>query len=101
MFTQILRHWYMQYLPLIIIPHVIMEKICRYRTAQKQTFEEFFNKITDSGICEYCDSYEECMEIMGADNIDMISGNGCSAFDSSVDKIKKRFLVEQCTKIGT
>lgn len=77
-----------------------MDKIKRYRQIQKQSFDEFFNQVTDSGICMYCDSYQECLEAMGADNIECISGNGCSAFDTSVENIKKAFLLEMCV-IGT
>lgn len=78
-----------------------MDKINRYRETQKQTFDEFFNTVTDLGICQYCDSYQECAEVMGADNIEAISGNGCSAFDTSVDKIKKLYLTKMCLTIGT
>lgn len=78
-----------------------MEKIKQYRTVQKVSFEDFFNIVTDTGICKYCDSFAECMEAMGEDNMEAISGNGCSAFDNSVDNLKKYFLLEQCVKIGT
>jgi hypothetical protein len=78
-----------------------MDKIKRFRNAQTQSFEDFFNLIIDKGVCEYCDSYQECMEIMGQENIEYISGNGCNAFDTSVDRIKKAFLLEKCVPIGT
>ena len=74
-----------------------MDKIQRFRLTQKQTFEDFFNFVTDSGLCKYCDSYEDCCEAMGQENVDSVSGNGCSAFDNSVENIKKFYLVEQCT----
>ena len=73
-----------------------MDKIQRYRTTQTVSFEDFFNEVTDSGICEYCDSFKECIEAMGEDNIKVISGNGCSAFDNSIENIKKFYLVEMC-----
>ena len=78
-----------------------MDKIKRFRNAQTISFEEFFNFVTDRGICEYCDAYEECMEVMGKENIECLSGNGCGAFDTSVEKIKKAFLLEKCVPIGT
>jgi hypothetical protein len=78
-----------------------MDKIKRFRNAQTISFEEFFNYVTDKGICEYCDDYEECLEAMGEENIQYMSGNGCGAFDSSVDNIKKHFLLEKCIQIGT
>ena len=78
-----------------------MEKIKRYRNAQKQSFDEFFNFVTDSGICQYCDNYQECVEAMGIDNIECISGNGCSAFDTSVDNIKNIYLLEKCVPINS
>lgn len=71
-----------------------MDKINRYRYVQKQSFDEFFNFITDSGICKYCDNYNDCLEAMGTDNLEYMSGNGCSAFDTSIDNIKKAFLIE-------
>lgn len=71
-------------------------KLKRFRETQTISFEEFFNNVTDNGICEYCDSYEECAEAMGIENINSISGNGCSAFDSSVENIKKGFLLDKC-----
>lgn len=73
-------------------------KIKRFREVQTTSFEDFFNKITDTGVCEYCDSYDECLEYMGKENIDCISGNGCSSFDTSVDKLKKHFLLEKCIR---
>ncbi len=78
-----------------------MDKIRRYRTAQSITFEDFFNLVTDTGRCEYCDSYEECKEAMGEDNIEAISGNGCSAFDNSIENIKRFYLLDKCVPIGT
>lgn len=74
-----------------------MEKINRYKPTQNHSFEEFFNLVTDIGICECCQSYEECKELMGEDNIKSISGNGCSAFDNSIDNIKKIYLLKECT----
>lgn len=76
-------------------------KINRYREVQSISFEEFFNTVTDTAVCEYCDSYEECKDYMGEDNMEVISGYGCSAFDSSVEKIKNHFLLEKCIPIGT
>ena len=78
-----------------------MDKIKRYRTAQSITFEDFFNLVTDTGRCEYCDSYEECKEAMGEDNIEAISGNVCSAFDNSIENIKRFYLLDKCVPIGT
>ena len=75
-----------------------MDKIKRFRDIQTITFDDFFNIVTDTGICKYCDSYEECLEAMGEDNINAISGNGCSAFDNSVDNIKKFYLIDKCIK---
>lgn len=76
-------------------------KIKRFRETQETTFEDFFNKVTDEGICRYCESYQDCMEAMGADNIEAISGNGCGGFDASVDDLKKAFLLEKCVLVGT
>lgn len=78
-----------------------MDKIKRFRAAQTVSFEEFFNIATDTGICKYCDSYDECCEAMGLDNIEAISGNGCSAFDTSVENLKKFYLLEKCVPVGT
>ena len=77
-----------------------MDKIKRYRNKQEQSFEDFFNIVTDTGICEFCDSYNECLEYIGLDNLSCISGNGCSAFDTSVEKLKKQYLLKYC-KVGT
>ena len=73
-------------------------KIKRYREVQLVSFEEFFDKATDSGICQYCDSYNECIDYMGYENVESISGNGCSAFDCSVEALKKHFLLEKCVR---
>ena len=73
-------------------------KIKRFREVQSTSFEDFFNKVTDSGLCEYCDSYTECVEYMGAENVESMSGNGCSAFDASVDSLKKHFLLDKCIR---
>ena len=73
-----------------------MDKIIRYRTAQTVSFEDFFNIVTDTGKCEYCNSYNDCLEVMGLDNLQAISGNGCSAFDNSIENIKKFYLLEMC-----
>ena len=78
-----------------------MDKIKRFRNTQTQTFDEFFNQITDTGVCEYCDSYDECLEAMGHESIECISGNGCHAFDTSLERIKKAFLLEKCAVKGT
>ena len=78
-----------------------MDKIKRYRPTQIQSFEDFFNIVTDLGLCQYCDSYDECMEVMGKDNIETISGQGCGAFDASVDSLKKYFLLDKCATVGT
>jgi hypothetical protein len=78
-----------------------MEKIKRYRAVQTVSFEDFFNMVTDKGICEFCDSYNDCVEAMGTENIEAISGNGCSAFDTSVENIKKAYLLQKCATIGT
>ena len=78
-----------------------MEKIKQYRAVQTVSFEDFFNIVTDTGICKYCNSFNECCEAMGENNIEAISGNGCSAFDNSVDNLKKYFLLEQCVNKGT
>lgn len=78
-----------------------MDKIQRYRAVQTVSFEDFFNIVTDTGVCKYCDSYEECREAMGDENLECISGNGCSAFDTSVENIKKFYLLEKCIPIGT
>jgi len=78
-----------------------MDKIIRYKPTQKQSFEDFFNIVTDTGICKYCLGYEECKDIMGEDNIQAITGNGCSAFDNSVENIKQIYLLEQCIPKGT
>jgi hypothetical protein len=78
-----------------------MDKIKRFRNAQTQSFEDFFNFVTDRGICEYCDSYQDCKEAMGEENLEYLSGNGCGAFDTSVERIKKAFLLEKCIPIGT
>ena len=78
-----------------------MDKIIQYRPTQKQTFEDFFNIVTDTGICQYCLGYEECKDVMGEDNILAMTGNGCSAFDNSVDNLKQIYLLEQCTPKGT
>ena len=75
-----------------------MDKIKRFRNTQIISFDDFLNIVIDTGICKYCSLYEECLEAIGEDNIDTISGNGCSAFDNSVDEIKKIYLVEQCLK---
>jgi GTP cyclohydrolase III len=76
-------------------------KINRYREVQSTSFEEFFNAVTDTGVCECCDNYEECVQYIGQDNIVTVSGNGCSGFDSSIENIKKHFLLEKCVPIGT
>lgn len=73
-----------------------MERIIQFRPIQKMSFDEFFNLVTDTAPCQYCDSYEECAEVMGYDNIDSISGNGCAAFDNTVENLKKFYLLEQC-----
>lgn len=73
-----------------------MDKIKRYRTVQTVSFEDFFNIVTDTGRCEYCDSYADCVEAMGKENVEAISGNGCSAFDNSIENIKKFYLVKMC-----
>ena len=73
-------------------------KIKRFREVQLVSFEDFFDKATDSGICEYCDSYNECIDYMGYENVVAISGNGCSAFDCSVEQLKKHFLLEKCVR---
>jgi len=72
-------------------------KIKRFRETQTISFDDFFNDIIDNGICEYCNSYEECSEAMGKDNVELISGNGCSAFDNSVDNLRKIFLLTKCS----
>ena len=74
-----------------------MEKIKRYRNTQKQTFESFFEEVTDSGICKYCSSFNDCLTVLGEESIDSISGNGCSAFDNSIEEIKKFYLIEMCS----
>jgi hypothetical protein len=38
---------------------------------------------------------------MGEENIEAISGNGCSAFDNSVENIKRFYLLEKCVSVGT
>ena len=78
-----------------------MDKIKRYRPTQVQSFEDFFNTVTDLGLCQYCDSYNECEEAMGKDNMEAISGNGCRGFDASIDALKKHFLLDKCATIGT
>ena len=78
-----------------------MDKINRFRTTQVQSFEDFFNDITDKGICKYCDSYKDCMEYMGEENMESMSGNGCGGFDASIEDIKKHFLLEQCAVMKT
>ena len=78
-----------------------MDKINRFRLTQSQSFEDFFSDVTDAGICEYCDSYNECLEVIGKENMECVSGNGCSAFDTSIERIKKAFLIDKCVQIGT
>ena len=75
-----------------------MDKIKRFRNIQTVSFDDFLNVVVDTGICKCCESYEECLEMMGESNMEAISGNGCSAFDNTVDNIKKIYLVEQCIK---
>ena len=81
--------------------HQNMEKIKRYRPIQSMSFETFFNMVTDKGICKYCSTYGECLDIMGEDNLEALSGNGCGAFDNTVENIKKIYLIEECQHIGT
>ena len=78
-----------------------MEKIKRYRETQKVSFEDFFNLVTDTGVCKCCKYLNYCIEMMGEDNVEALSGYGCREFDNSVDKLKNFFLIEQCVKIGT
>jgi len=78
-----------------------MEKIKRYRDTQTISFEDFFNMVTDNGICEYCDSYNYCLEAMGEESIEAVSGNGCGGFDTSIENIKKAYLLQKCATIGT
>lgn len=73
-----------------------MDKIIRYKPIQKQSFEDFFNIVIDTGVCEYCTNYDECVETMGADNLQAISGNGCSAFDNTMENIKNIYLLKEC-----
>lgn len=74
-------------------------KIKRYREIQSMTFDDYLNVIVDNALCPYCTEYKECLECMGEDNIQAISGCGCSAFDASVEELEKHFLLEKCIKI--
>ena len=74
-----------------------MDKIHRYRNTQEISFDDFVNDVIDKGVCKYCNSYEECLEAMGGNNMESISGNGCAGFDNSVEEIKKIYLIDKCT----
>ena len=78
-----------------------MEKIKEKRDIQSMAFDDFFNLVTDKCFCEYCDSFEDCCDAIGYDNIQALSGRGCKAFDASVEDIKKYYLIEKCIPIGT
>lgn len=73
-----------------------MDKLQIQRPTQEITLEEFIEGVTDKGICQYCTSYQECMEYMGEENVEVMSGNGCGAFDNTVDKLKEFYLLEKC-----
>jgi len=78
-----------------------MEKIIRFRESQKISFEEFFNTVTDAGICKYCSSYDECVEYIGEENMDCMTGNGCSGFDNSIENLRRFYLIDKCIPVGT
>ena len=99
--AQILRHSIYKCCPLSFLIRSNMNKIQRYRPTQAITFEDFFNTVTDNGICKYCSGYQECLEAMGEENVQSISGYGCSAFDNTVENIKQFYLIEYCVPIGT
>ena len=78
-----------------------MDKIERYREVQKETFEDFFNTVVDKCICRYCDNYKECLEYLGEENVECLSGTGCAGFDTSVENVREIFLKERKMSIGT
>ena len=78
-----------------------MERLITSRDTQTISIDDYINEIIDGGVCKYCDYYDFCSEYVGEDNIQEISGCGCSAFDAPIEKLKKCYLIEKCIPIGT
>lgn len=78
-----------------------MDKIIRYREIQKETFEDYFDKVVTTCICKHCDNYNECLEYLGEENMECLSGTGCAGFDTTIEKVREQFLKEKKVAIGT
>lgn len=76
-------------------------KIKKLRETQTTSFEDFFSYVIDNSICNYCENFKECQQIIGEEVIEMVSGKGCDKFDNSIENIKNFFLKEKCAYIGT
>ena len=78
-----------------------MERLITSRNTQTIPIDDYINEIIDRGVCKYCDYYDFCSEYIGEDNMQELSGWGCSSFDAPIEKLKECYLNEKCALIGT
>ena len=77
-----------------------MERIFRFRRTQPLTLDDFIDEVLDAPKCKYCLYLADCTENMGEDVVEAL-GTGCTAFDFSLDDLKKKYIKEYVTSIGT